>query len=344
MRTEETEILRLIAGLHARVGDLPQALRQYERAAQLADSIDATGVAASIHRSMAGIQLSLESHDRARQLADSALKGHRETGSQLDEVDDLLVLAAVERQARQETAARRRLAEANRLANSLSVPSLLNSVRLEEGRFAESAGDYRGVLQAVRIVDRDSGHYDVAQSADAAAMGARAWARLANYDSATAAGSRAIARLSRLRDDLASEPLRRSLIADRARVYGDQVIALLQLGRTDDAFAVADAGRSRGLVDHLASAGSKLPATGAVEKERLLREVDHLLSLIRSAERVRPEERGPGAAATGEALARRLEDTRSRYEALVHRTSSSSSREAALQARASDPTAVRARA
>jgi CHAT domain-containing protein len=343
MRTEEAEILRLIAGLHARVGDLPQALRQYERAAQLADSIDATGVAASIHRSMAGIQLSLENHDRARQLADSALRGHRQTGARLDEVDDLLVLAAVERQTMQRVAARRRLSEAKRLADALDVRSVLNSVRLEEGRLAESSGDHRGVLQAVRAVDRDAGQYDVAQTADAAAMAARAWAHLANYDSATAAGSRAIARLSRLRDDLASEPLRRSLIADRARVYGDQVIALLQLGRTDDAFAVADAGRSRGLVDHLASAGSKLPATGAAERERLLREVDHLLSLIRSAERVRPDERGPGAAATGEALARRLEDTRSRYEALVHRTSASSSREAALLGEGvASPTAVRA--
>jgi CHAT domain-containing protein len=152
--------------------------------------------------------------------------------------------------------------------------------------------------------------------------------------------------LGQLRADLASEPLRRALIADRARIYADQVVALLRRGRTDDAFAVADAGRSRGLVDHLATARTKLSTAdrpSSAEGEQLLREIDVVLRLLRDAERVPPRERSAGAAANGDALSRRLDEARGRYEAFLHRTARAPSRRSTLLgATTVDPGRVRA--
>jgi CHAT domain-containing protein len=129
--------------------------------------------------------------------------------------------------------------------------------------------------------------------------------------------------VERLRGALASEALRSTYVADRADVYGDLVLILLRLGRADEAFAVADAARSRGLLEHLTAARGD-SASGAISPEmaggeRLLLRIDELIQRLRETERRQPRERGPSADSASAPLAAELAAARSEYEALLVR-------------------------
>lgn len=129
--------------------------------------------------------------------------------------------------------------------------------------------------------------------------------------------------VDRLRGRLASEALRSTYVADRADVYGDLVVTLLRLGRTDEAFEVADAARSQGLIDRLGATRTDV-ATGAISPEiaggeRLLQKIDELVQRLRASQRSRPHERGGSDDPATAPVAAELARARSEYEALVVR-------------------------
>jgi CHAT domain-containing protein len=208
------------------------------------------------------------------------------------------------------------------------------AVALTTARLADRAHDSPRVLASLRGLDSMTAPGDFAALAEMHALAARALARVGSLDSAVAVGARAIAAVERVRGNLASEPLRRALLADRSSVYADQVIALLRLHRERDAFSVADAARSRGLVDYLASAKVNLRGQPGVvsvdEGEQLLRQIDVLLARLKSIDSVPARERGPGASATSVELMSRLERARADYESFLVRAGREQPRAAAL--------------
>ena len=323
MREDEAEILRLIAGLRGRLGDAPAALESYRDAAAAAKASGADGEYGSILRSVARIQLELGNLDVARERANEAVRLHQASGSRLDEVEDHLVLAEVEHRAGDGPAAQRSLVRARVLAARIGEGSQ-RTVSLTEARIGDARGQSRLVLGAVRALLAPEAPVSVSESAEASALAARAWARLGALDSAAASGARAIAALTRIRTALASEPQRRTLLADRSAVFADQVLVLLKLGRNEEAFVVADGARSRGLVESLASARVDLASRGTqrawTEGDRLLREIDVLLQQLRSSGDIPHSERSGADDGANTRRLTRLAAARAEYEGLLART------------------------
>ena len=333
MKSDEAEILRLIAGLHARIGDYRAAMRYYDETAAAAGALELTGELGSIKRSTAAIHLELGDITQARADAREALRIHQADGASFDELDDVLMLAEIEDRAGRASEAARLLAAAAPMAATLGARSARIAVALTMARLADRAHDPLRVLAAVRSLGSAVMPGDFAAAGEAHALAARAYSRRRMLDSAAAEGQRAIAAIERVRGDLTSEPLRRALLTDRSTVYGDQVLTLLQLDRTPEAFAVADAARSRGLVDYLASAKDDLRRGGPsrlAEGEQLLREIDALLGKLKSLDSVPVRERGAGVVTTSGDLLSRLERARAAYEALLARTGRELPRAAAI--------------
>ncbi|MFQ6096422.1 MAG: CHAT domain-containing protein, partial [Armatimonadota bacterium] len=118
--------------------------------------------------------------------------------------------------------------------------------------------------------------------------------------------------------------------------YFDLVDMLLEAGRTEDAFEVADAARGRALAEHLAVAGGQPRALGALaEGDELLRRIDGLSTKI-----VEYEEYGDVDAVRQ--LAERLSEARREYELLLINVAERSAPNAELLGmRPADAAAVR---
>jgi hypothetical protein len=309
-------------------------MRYYDETASIASALELPGELGNVRRSTAAIHAELGDLSRARGDAREALRLHRASASAFDELDDLLVLAEVEGRAGRQSEVARLLSAARSVADTLGARSAAIAVALTSARLADRANDPAGVLRALHGAERAMMPGDFAAAGEAHALAARAYARRGMLDSAVTAGRRAIDAIEHVRGDIASEPLRRTLLADRSSVYADQVLALLRLGRTAEAFSVADAARSRGLAEYLASSREDRSRAGRVEQigegERLLREIDVLLAKLRSLDSVPARERGAGAVNTSVGLMARLERARAAYEALLARTGREHPRAAAL--------------
>jgi CHAT domain-containing protein/tetratricopeptide (TPR) repeat protein len=334
MKEDEAEVLALIASLHARLGDYRAAMRAYDETAVAAQRLGLSGELGTVRRSTAGIHLELGDLGRARADAQAALRIHEQVDALFEQLDDLLVLAEIAQRGGQPSEVGRLLASAGRVADSLGAHSAHVAVAVTAARLADRAHDSPRVLASLRAVDSMAAPGDFAALAEVRALAARAFARAGRLDSAVAVGAQAIAAVERVRGSLASEPLRRALLADRSTVYADQVIALLRLHREKEAFSVADAARSRGLVDYIASARADLHSRpgmpGIDEGEQLLRQIDVLLAKLKSIDSVPARERGPGAGTTSVELMSRLERARADYESYLVRAGREQPRAAAL--------------
>jgi CHAT domain-containing protein len=175
-------------------------------------------------------------------------------------------------------------------------------------------------------------------------LAARAYATLGQLDSAAVEGLASVSALERVRGGLASGDLRASFVSASAQVYSDAVLILLQLDRADEAFAVADAARSRELLQRLSAVrpppgGAGEPGTitdpaiaalGLGAAERLLTRIDALLAQLRDLDSVLPPERGAGAEATAGDITARISRLRDEYESVLVRTARLDQRSAAL--------------
>jgi CHAT domain-containing protein len=335
LRQEEASSLELIADLYRKAGEYPRALRMYDEANRINDELGLEVEKGTNRRGAAEMQLAMGRADLARQYLEEALRIHRATGARMQELRDRLMLAELASRSGDLPAARVQLHQADVLAVVLGARTARVEVALTRAGVLERAGDPTHVLHTLRAARRDllAGGYDTEWQA--ASLRARAHARLQRLDSAASAGREAVAAVERVRGSFRSGMLGSAVAAERSAPYSDLVDVLLRGGRVEEALAVADASRNRGLLEHLAA--SVDPATpvrptvsALAEAEIQLRAIDTLVSRLDALEETPPGERDqPSRDLTG-ALSRQLVEAREAYEALLVRTAERDARGTAL--------------
>lgn len=335
MATQEAEKLRLLAGLHVRVGDYRRAVSYYDDAMSRMRTAGYEELPSAL-RGSAEAHLRLGNLQRAGRNAEEALRADSAAHEQLDELDDLLLLAEIDFRSSGLAAAEPRLRAAFTIADQLDTRGSRIAAAVAEAHLADLVHNPLRALRALRGAAPDLAAGDYGAEWETSALEARAYARLNQLDSAVAAGRRAIAAVERLRGELALEALKTSYVADRADVYSDLAVALLRLKRDDEAFAVADAARSGELLRALSAARSDTARTAGavspelVEGEELLRHIDDLVRRLRESERGRSRERGSALDSADASLASQLAAARGEYEALAIRIAQQRPRAAAL--------------
>jgi CHAT domain-containing protein len=319
LRQEEASNLELIAGLHRQAGDLTRALRLYREADRLNGKLGLEVERGTNARTAAEIQLALGRADLARPDAEAALRIHRETGAKLQELRDLILLAEIASQAGHYDSAGKHLAAAGRIAAVIGARTARVEVALARAAIADRAGSWREVLRIVRAAERDLALGGYGSEWVAATLRTRAFARTGELDSAALAGRVAVAAVERVRGAFRSGYLRTAYRSDKAAPYDELVDVLLRLGRPADALEIADAARSRALLEHLAAGGaadSLRPTLRSLsEGGALLRRIDTLVSRLDALEEAVGGD--AGAPQPARALAVALAETRGAYEALL---------------------------
>jgi len=329
LREEEADLLRLIGGLHLSVGDYRIALRYYNEAEAGMRGAGLDANLGSVLRGAANAHLRLDNVPRADALLREALRLHLSSGEPLERLDDLLLATEIDFRIGGLPRAEPRLREARAVADEVNTRGSRIAVTLAEAHLADLAGDFRRVLHVLREAGSELAAGDYGAEWLAMSLVARAHARLGQLDSAVVSGQIAVTAVERLRGALASEALRATYVADRADVYGDLVLALLRLNRNEEAFALADAARSRTLLEHIGSArADALPEL--IEGERVLRRIDALVQRLRETERGRLRERGESDDSVAAPIAAELAAARGEYEALLVRSAQRNPRATAL--------------
>lgn len=329
-REQEIETLRLLGGLHVRIGDHRRGAWYYARAERAAEAAGMQADAGSIHRGAAEAQLLLGNVRAAHNHAETALALHTAAEELLDQLDDALLLALIEERQGNRTAARARLAAAQRYAEEIGTRHGFAQVALARAKLAASEKDDRAVLRALQSVDSVSRSLDFEVQWIAASSASRAYTHLGNLDSAIRMGYEAVKSAERVRSTLAPEPLRSAFAAERSSVYGDLVVNLLRAGRREAAFQVSDRARSRGLLEHLAGARASARAGvgNLAAADELLRRIDALVEALRNSEPGRQPVRGEDAESAP--VQTQLAAARAEYEALLLRASTSDKRATAV--------------
>ena len=329
LREEAADLQRLIAGLHLRIGDYRIALRHYAEAEAAMRQAGLDANLGSVLRGGADAHLRLDNLPRAETMVREALARHTASGEPLERLDDLLLTTEIDFRIGGLIRAEPRLREARLVAEEVGTRGARIAVSLAEAHVADRAGESARVLRVLQEIGGELAAGDYGAEWLARSLAARAHARLGQLDSAIISGRIAVTAIERLRGALASEALRSTYIADRADVYGDLVLALLRRGRSEEAFAVADGARSRGLLEHIATARTDaLPEIQ--EGERVLRRIDALVQRLRETERSRPRERGEASDSAARPLAAQLAEAWGEYEAILSRTAQRNPRTAAL--------------
>jgi CHAT domain-containing protein/tetratricopeptide (TPR) repeat protein len=272
LRESEAANLTLMADIYWEAGDLPRALGLHSQAEAIHRELDLPAEQGQNLYSAARIRATTGDTTQARGLASSALTLHQRAEDLPHQLDDRLLLA--------ELGDADQLPQARDLARKLSTRGARTKLGLTEGHIAANASRPREVLRAIAAIAPDLASGLSAEVSEAEALRARAYASLGQWDSATTSGRRAIEALERIRSGYGSDLLRASFTSSRAGIYGDLVIALLALGRTDEAFEVTDAAhggrpQARGPPGQLSSASSD---------EELLRQIGSLEGEIQSRE------------------------------------------------------------
>jgi CHAT domain-containing protein/tetratricopeptide (TPR) repeat protein len=323
MRVEEAEDLKLLADLYRDAGYHQHALDVYARAAAMNDSLGKPEERGNLLRDEAQVYFALGGMMRATQLATEALGAHHAGGFRYPELADHLLLAELSQHAKQSADAETHLRSARALALALGASIASADVALSEARVADEAGQAERVLRVLEEFRGALAEAGSGASAEASALRARAYARLGRLDAAAVAGRQAVTAVERVRRNYGSGELRTSYASGRAAVYADLVVVLLRLGRTAEAFEVADAARGRGLLEHLATARSDARTAGSAgtlaEGEALLRRIDELMAKLQQREQTVPRERTPGYVATTNDLTDRLRRARTEYEEMLAR-------------------------
>jgi tetratricopeptide (TPR) repeat protein len=335
LHDHEADNLRLLGGLLADLGDARRALRHLAEAADLARSLGMDAELGSVLRRAAVVNLSLGATQQALTDAHAALAAHRLSGDVFDEIDDLIVLADIQRVAGAGAAASASLRSARALAGRLGARRPVADVALAEARHHEHAGRSRDVLRSVARAETVMLAADFGARTEAGSLAARAYVALGLPDSAAVRGLAAVHALERVRTGLASTELRGTFAAASSNVYGGVVMTLLQLGRTAEAFAVADAARSRELLQQLTSARATAePAAAAgtagfAAAELLLRRIDALLDQLREMDLAPAGQRSDVESTTGDIM-QRVTRLRDEYESLQVRSAGADPRSARI--------------
>ncbi|MEO7367342.1 MAG: CHAT domain-containing tetratricopeptide repeat protein [Gemmatimonadaceae bacterium] len=315
MKREETEDLEIFAELFGDAGDHQAALRYLGMARALADSVGLEARAGGIARAQARELASIHRNDLALAKAQSAAEIHKKAGAPFEELEDRLLLAEIDQRLNRTDAAKEQLRICAQLVRSLSTPVADETRAIGVARVADLALDPAGVLTALPA-ELTFPHLGFGVAGESEALRARAFARLHQWPQAVNSGRRAVASLSLVRERLGEGALRAAYTSDRSQVYADLVIALLRLGRTDEAFEVADHARGRALLEHLNTVKGSARATSRSlsEADGLLRRIDYLTTRLRLADTVPNTERTASVRKDLMELASRLAEARSQYE------------------------------
>jgi len=195
-------------------------------------------------------------------------------------------------------------------------------------------GDATGTLRSLARVSEDLAATSGAGSWEVPALTARAYASVGRLSESANAGRAAVSAVERVRSSFAAGALRASFTAARAEVYADFVVTLLRQGQTSEALNIADAARSRALLEHLTAVGRDSTRRGSasdlVAAEQLLRRIDVLVERLRVADTVSPRHRTRPTDDEAGFLSRQLADTRREYETLIRRAGVADRRTSAI--------------
>jgi CHAT domain-containing protein len=335
LKQEEASNLELIGGLFRQAGDPRRALEFYHQANQLDAELGLVVEQGNNLRSEAEIHSVLGRPDLARDLATRALRIHRQAGARLQELRDRILLADFASAAGSRSEASGHLQAAGQLAVTLDARIARAEVAIGKATLAERTGNARGALRVLAASRNDLSGGDYGTAWQAATLRTRAYARLSLLDSAAAAGREAVAAVERVRGNFGSGFLRASYAVDKGAAYADLVGVLLRLGQTAEAFEVADAGRSRSLLEHLGAGGREGPRSAQTirafgEGEVLLRRIDTLVSRLNLLEETPRGERDSSVLAQMGQLAADLNQARETYEANLIRITEGDAAGAAL--------------
>jgi CHAT domain-containing protein len=312
---EESEDLQIYAEVLGEAGDYQAALRHLARARSLAELAGLESRMGDLALAQARALAAISRNDLALGRAREAAAIHEKAGAKFEEMQDHLLIAEIAQAVGHNNESSGELERAGEIARTLALPVAAENVALGTARVADLSRDAAAVLRALpgELTFQRMG---LQSEAEAEALRARAFARLRQWPEAASAGKRAVSSLETIRDRLGEGPLRAAFTSDRARVYADLVIALLQLGRTSDAFEVADAARGRALLEHLSVIRGNVRATAGdlVEADRLLRRIDYLTERLRVADTVRSPVRVVAMRKDLQDLSARLASARKEYE------------------------------
>lgn len=273
-RQSEAANLTLMADIYWEAGDPVRALGLHARAGAIHGELGLPSEQGQNLQSSARIQAALGHPAQGRDLAAQALALHQRAEDRPAELDDRLLLA--------ELGDPGQMTEARRIATRLATRAVRMKLALTEARLAEGMNQPREVLRSLGALDLGSALS--AEVAEAEGLRVRAYAAREQWDSAAAAGRRAIGAVERVRDGHGSGALRASFASFRAGLYGEVVAALLAAGRVNDALEIADGAHGEwaqggGLPPPVAGA----PRSGA-PREALRRRVASLEAEIESRE------------------------------------------------------------
>jgi CHAT domain-containing protein/tetratricopeptide (TPR) repeat protein len=322
MRAQEASNLETIADLYSTFGDDQRALEMYSQARAINRELNLQVELANNFRQEAAIRAAAGLLVPAQNGAEQALEAHRLAGALFEELHDVLLLAELASRRGSPAATAERLEAADQLARDLDAPIARAQVALTRARLAGKAQNPRLVLRLLHSGRADLRSALSGSAWEVAALQAQAYGAVGSLDSSVVAGRRALAEIERVRGNMGSGPLKSAYLAAKSSVYADLAVMLLQLGREDEAFAVADGARAKALLQHLPSIRQRVQSEAArdlTEQQVLLRRIDVLVAKLGEVNETEPTERGPETAVTASELARRLQEARGEYEALVSR-------------------------
>ncbi|HUQ21264.1 MAG TPA: CHAT domain-containing tetratricopeptide repeat protein [Gemmatimonadaceae bacterium] len=328
---EESEDLQLYAEFMGEAGDHQAALRHLARALKLADSAGLESRVGDIARAEAREYVSISRTDLGLSSARRAVSVHRKAGAAYEEMQDHLLVAEIAQSMHRPSDAAVSMTEARKIAARLSTAVADENIALGAARVSDLAGEADAVLSTLPSQLAFS-RLGAAANTEADALRARAYARLARWPDAVVYGRRAVESLNTTRERIGEGPLRAAYTSEKSAVYADLVLALLQLGRTADAFEVADAARGKALLEHLSS--MRLSARGTssdlATADALLRRIDYLTDKLRASDTARSPDRGGALRKDLRDLAANLEAARREYEDRVRTVARADPRGAAL--------------
>jgi CHAT domain-containing protein len=323
LRQEEASDLELIAGLYRQGGDLRHALELYQQANRLNGELGLAVEEGTGLRNEAEIYAALGRSDVAKDRTEQALAIHTAAGARLQQLRDHLLLAELTAAGPDDAASAEHLRAADRVASALDARVARVEVALTRAQIRERVGDAEGVIRTLSTADRDlDGDYRSEWRAQL--LRARAFEQRAMLDSAADAGRHALMYVERIRSHFGSAWLRSSYAVDKSGTYADLTAVLLRLDRSAEAFEVADASRSRALLEYLGAPNPDVPLRGDAIRtlagaEVLLRQIDTLTSRLDALEATPPPERDATVQSQAVDIAARLATARGAYEALLVR-------------------------
>ena len=316
LKAPEAEDLQLIAEQFGQAGDHQRALEYLSRARELSQSIGLGSRLGDIAQAEAREYAMLARVDLALSHARQASSAHAAAHARLEELNDQLLIAEIAQTYGRGQESATALDEAARLGQTLPEEIAAGTLALGRARVAEASGNSSDVLKNLEQSRAQITRLGPQAEWQMHAMEAHALGRLARWPEAVAAGRRSVATIEKIRGRLGEGPLRTSFINDRSDVYAQLVISLLAVGRTSEAFEVADAARGKALLEHLGTLSHSIPAASRnlAESERLLRRIDWLLTQLHQADSVPARDRSLVMRDDLRELSHRLVEARQDYE------------------------------